>query len=100
MTCMDGHSKFAFCFLIKNKNSIIFSDKLDELCATEGRWKIFHTYNETGFYNSDFGNILNKYNMIHVKFRPRYHKSQWQIERFNATLKIRLAKQLYGSPKR
>ncbi|KAG0433864.1 hypothetical protein DMUE_5373 [Dictyocoela muelleri] len=45
LTCLDSFSKFAFCFQLYRKDAGIFSDKLYQLCAIEGRWEIIHTDN-------------------------------------------------------
>ncbi|KAG0439816.1 Pro-Pol polyprotein [Dictyocoela muelleri] len=99
LTCIDSFSKFAFCYLIMSKDSEIIAEKLEGLCSIEGRWDKIHTDNGKKFCNKHFKDIIDKFNMIHVKGRPRYLESQGQIERFYGTLKRRLSKCLFGKEK-
>ncbi|KAG0441690.1 SCAN domain-containing protein 3, partial [Dictyocoela muelleri] len=67
LTCFDSFSKFAFCYPLYNKNSPTVAEKLDELCAVEGKWEKIQTDNGKEFCNSDFNNIIKKYKMVHIK---------------------------------
>jgi transposase InsO family protein len=82
----DHFSKYVWSFSIKNKSSNTVA-KCFKMLLSEGHIpKMVHTDNGTEFQGS-FKKLLAKYEIKHVKGRPRNPQCQGSIENFNGYLK-------------
>ena len=86
LTCIDVYSKFAWVFSLKNKTSKEITICLKELIYKEGCFKILQSDNGKEFINSDINILLQNFNIIHKRSRPRNPKYNGQIKRFNQTI--------------
>jgi transposase InsO family protein len=91
LTCIDVLTRFALAVKLKSKSSKEVSNAFEKIIKAIGSPKTVYHDEGKEFLNSDFQNLLNRYNIeqIIAKEHAAY------IERFNRTLKDMLYKHFY-----
>ncbi|KAI5152176.1 hypothetical protein ENBRE01_2627 [Enteropsectra breve] len=96
---VDSYSKFAWSFRTADKRSDTLARLFKSLFYNEGAPKILHCDNGLEFKNSNIDQVCMEFNICRVYGRARHPQSQGQVERFNQTLKRRLAKATASTPR-
>jgi hypothetical protein len=100
LNAIDCYSKFLFCFAMLKKTADEVVNSLQTIIWKEGAPAIIQSDNGKEFINSKFSTLCARYNIQHIRGRPRHPQSQGQIERANQTIVRKIAKCLHGGKKR
>ena len=95
---IDVFTKFGYAVPLKNKTSkaVVRALETSILAGMIHLPKVIRTDGGPEFRSQEFGDLLDKYNIKHNRSIPYYPQSNGTIERFNRTLKGRLATAVQG----